>query len=252
MTGGLQSLLDDWHLSRGKGTTIALVDSGVDASHPGLSAASVEGVVLHTVAGNIIAERDAVGDLAGHGTACAGRILTLAPESRILSCRVLSSSLASTSRLLLGALEWLLTRDDVDVVNLSLGTPNRAFGLEIAHAVDQFYARGICVVASAGPAERPDYPAMFSGPVSVEAAACSDDEELVYRRGSIIEFGARGIDVPVLWSGGRRASVSGSSFAAPLVAGRLARFKALRRNLSVWEQKTLLQYQALTGRPEIR
>ncbi|MEO8376838.1 MAG: S8 family serine peptidase [Candidatus Sumerlaeota bacterium] len=245
MSDSMEQLLTQWSASTGEGSTVALIDSGVETSHPALEDARIENVVLRFRGEIAIAEEDTGRDVAGHGTACASRILTLAPKTRVLSCRVLSSSLESTSRCLLGALEWLVGREDIDVVNLSLGTPNRAFGLEIAHAVDRFYARGICVVASAGPAERPDYPALFAGPVSVSAAASERDDEITFHRDEIVEFGARGMNVPVPWLGGGLASVSGSSFAAPLVAGRLARFKSLRPDLRVWEQKTLLQYQAV-------
>lgn len=240
----LGPLLEGWRASRGAGTTVALVDSGVEKSHPELRGARIDCTAISMKGDGVAVAEDSGIDFAGHGTACAARILTLAPEARILSCRVLSGTLRSTARLLLESLEWLLQRDDIDVVNLSLGTPNRAFGLEIAHAVDRFYARGIPVVASAGPSERPDYPAIFGGPVSVTTAHCATDDELEFRPNELVEFAARGTDLLLPWAGGRRATVSGSSFAAPLVAGRMARFKSLRRDLRVWELKTLLQHQA--------
>jgi subtilisin len=239
----LSALLSNWPHSDGRGATIALVDSGVETSHPALAGASIECVAL-SFEGEAAVARPCEGrDVGGHGTACAARILSIAPAARILSCRVLSQSLQATSRQLIASLEWLAQREDLDVVNLSLGTPNRALGLEIAHAVDRFYARGIPLVASSGPSQRPDYPAVFSGPVSVASADCGD-QELVYRPGDLVEFGACGEARHVPWAGGGYLNISGSSFAAPLVAGRLARFKALNRTLTVWELKTLLQHQA--------
>ncbi|CAN5347764.1 hypothetical protein BH09SUM1_BH09SUM1_32420 [soil metagenome] len=244
MIRSLQGLLDQWPATTGAGMTVALLDSGVEASHPDFRDAKIDGVVLGLDGDRVVSTPYQGEDVAGHGTACAGRILSIAPQVRIFSCQVLSSSSTTTSRLLLGALEWLLLRDDIDVVNLSIGTPNRALGLEIGHAVDRFHARGIPLVASAGPEERPDYPAVFSGPVSVTSGKCSSDSEIQFRPGELVEFAARGHDVEVPWRGGKRVMVTGSSFAAPLIAGRMARFKSLRRDLTVWELKTLLQHQA--------
>ena len=53
-------------------------------------------------------------------------------------------------------------------------------------------------------------------------ARTEQDGEVFYRPGQLVEFAARGIDVEVPWAGGLRKKVTGSSFAAPRVAGMLA------------------------------
>lgn len=251
MSPTISELLERYEQSRGEGARVAIVDSGVEAGHPDLAGASIGGIVIEERFGRIL-YRDFDGeDAAGHGTACAGLVRRTAPRAGIVSCRVLNRSLRSTSKALLAALDWIGQQADIHVVNLSLGTPNREFGLEIAARVDALYARGIPVVCARGYETQPDYPSAFGSPVSVAAEDFDSDETIRYRPGDVVEFGARGVGLEVPWRDGRRMEVNGSSFAAALVAGRLARFKGLNPTLRVWELKTLLYYQA-TGRLSCR
>jgi subtilisin family serine protease len=102
--------------------------------------------------------------------------------------------------------------------NLSLaGPPNRA----LADVIRRAQAKGVAVVAAAGnagPAAPPAYPGAYPKVVAVTAV---DGTQKVYRfanRGSYIMFAAQGVDVATP-SGGK---VSGTSFAAPVVAAMLA------------------------------
>lgn len=231
--------------SRGAGVRVAVVDSGVEADHPDLAGVEVSGVVVQD-RGDKTVLRDFDGiDVAGHGTACAGLINRVAPEAAIVSCRVLNQNISTTSRALLVALDWVLELREIDVVNLSLGTSNPQFGLEIAKRVDALYAAGVPVVVARGYEAQPDYPSAFGSPVSVSDEPFEDEDELCHHHNDVVEFGAKGYDLVVPWRQGRRVVVNGSSFAAPLVAGRLARFKALDPELKVWELKTLLHHQAI-------
>jgi hypothetical protein len=133
---------------------------------------------------------------------------------------------------------------DIYVVNLSLGTPNKDFGLEIASHVDALYSHGVPVVVARGYEDQPDYPSAFGSPVSVTAERLTDEEELHYRPGDVVEFGAKGYDLNVPWKGGTTCRVNGSSFAAALVSGRIARWKALDPSLKVWDIKALLVHQS--------
>lgn len=241
------ALLERHAGSDGRGCRVAVVDTGVEAAHPDFAGARIESVVVEERFGRIEV-RDGDGtDANGHGTACASQVLRVAPGASILSVRVLGPSVGATSQALLGALDWLLAQGGLGVVNLSLGTPNSAFGLEIARRVDTLYARGIPVVAARGTPGTVDFPSAFGSPVSVEAAPFADPMRVGYVPADEVRFQAAGFDVEVAWREGRRARISGSSMAAPLVAGHLARWKSLLPDAAVWELKTLLMERARRG-----
>ena len=240
----LCELVNRYEESNGEGVSVVIVDSGVESSHPDLDGTEISGVIIEERFERIV-KKDYDGiDVAGHGTACAGLVLRMAPKAKIVSCRILNRSIESTSRALLEAFHWITQQLEIGVVNLSLGTPNKEFGLEIARYVDLLYSRGIPVVAARGYEDQPDYPSAFGSPVSVTAEPFDDENRLSYRPGDVVEFGAKGYALDVPWIGGKRSRVDGSSFAAPLVAGRIARWKSLNKELKVWEIKTLLVHQA--------
>lgn len=251
MTEPLAELLRQYDRAAGAGVTVAIIDSGIEAAHEALGGAPVESLAVLERDGQLRVEESEPLDVAGHGTACAGQVLSIAPRASLLSLRVLNRNVRTTSRALLQALSYLLNRPDVGVINLSLGTPRRDMALEMGTLVDAFYARGVPIVVSSGPSAVPDYPGCFASPISVASAEGElPPEKLLFYPGKLIEFGARGHDVEVPWRDGEWRIMDGSSFAAPLVAGRLARFKELDPGLRVWELKTLAQAQA--GKAVIR
>ena len=82
-----------WGQSTGRGVTVAIIDSGVETEHPAVRGRVVESLAVRLAPeGPEIVEDDA-GDLFGHGTACAGIIVGLAPEVEIVSIRVLGADL---------------------------------------------------------------------------------------------------------------------------------------------------------------
>jgi subtilisin len=65
------------------------------------------------------------------------------------------------------------------------------------------------------------------------------------------EWGAAGIDVEVAWKGGGTLTATGNSFAAPVVAGHLARIVAAHPGITPWQARTVLASLA-TNRPPDR
>ena len=74
----------------GAGTTIALIDSGVDASHPWLGGASIRHLQVERRGEIYVVVPSDAGDLSGHGTACAGILHRMVPAAEIISVRALS------------------------------------------------------------------------------------------------------------------------------------------------------------------
>ncbi|MXW18106.1 MAG: S8 family serine peptidase, partial [Acidimicrobiaceae bacterium] len=101
---------------RGRGVTVAVIDSGVNPAHPHVS--GVAGGVRIDLSGGV--SEDWV-DRLGHGTAVFAAIQEKAPEAEIHAVRVFDDRLRTSVRALVAAIDWAAERG-VQVVNLSLGT----------------------------------------------------------------------------------------------------------------------------------
>ncbi len=115
-----------WGGSTGKGVNVAVVDTGIEADHPLLGNSVKGGVVIEfdedapsRATAPLTTTRPV--DLAGHGTACAGIIHSIAPEAELYSVRVLGRNMSGRAYVFAGGLDWAIEHD-MDVVNLSLST----------------------------------------------------------------------------------------------------------------------------------
>jgi len=229
---------------RGRGVKIAILDSGVEASHPALGGLELvddiavveDGMKLKVVPGE-------GRDLFGHGTAVAGIIRATAPEAEIGSIRVLGESLSARTAIILEGARQAIERG-YHILNCSLGCGVPEHVLKYKSWVDEAYLKGVHVVAACNNQDsaKPEWPGFFTSVLTVNMARTDQDGELFYKPGHLVEFAARGVDVEVPWSGGGMKKVTGSSFAAPRVAGMLARM------LSGTERVTPLQAKALFHR----
>lgn len=138
---------------RGAGSTIAVVDSGVDLAHEDLSA--------HLVAGIDLVDGDTTPqDEFGHGTHVAGiaaavgdngrGILGTAPDARIMPVRVLDEDGRGSSRDVIDGVRWAVDHG-ADVVNLSLGEAGQqVLGSSFSEVVRYAWDHGVIVVVAAG------------------------------------------------------------------------------------------------------
>lgn len=209
---------------RGAGVRIAILDSGVETSHPALAhlkladdvAIVEDGMKLKVVPGE-------GGDLYGHGTAVAGIIHSTAPEAEIGSFRVLGASLSSRTAIVLEGARQAIERG-YHIINCSLGCSIVEHVLKYKAWVDEAYLKGVHVVAACNNQDfaRPEWPGFFSSVLTVNMARTDEEGTVYYRPGQLVEFAARGTEVDVPWRNGQRKNVTGSSFAAPRVSGMLA------------------------------
>jgi subtilisin family serine protease len=121
---------------------IAVIDSGVHASHPHVN--GVAGGVSITPDGR--EESDYV-DRLGHGTAVTAAIREKAPDAEIYAVKVFHDSLATRIVSLVNALDWS-ARNGINLINLSLGTDNPRHEAVLRAAVDRLLGQGIKLIAA--------------------------------------------------------------------------------------------------------
>jgi len=205
------------HLSAsGPGTVVAVVDTGVDASSPGLAGRVLPGADL------VDDDADA-GDVGGHGTAVAAVVAARCERCTILPVRVLSPRGGAPWSRVAAGIVWAVDRG-ARVINVSIAGPDGSADLRAAIAYAATH--DALVVAAAGNTgeTRPAYPAAYAGVVGVGA---SDARGLLHdwsSRGGWVDLAAPGCArLPV---DGRAAWACGTSFAAPLVAATAALARA--------------------------
>jgi len=230
----------------GKGVRVAVLDSGVEAAHPRLGLKLVDDLAvvaehrrLHVVKGG---EKDSF----GHGTAVAGVIHEIAPEARIGSIRVLGHDNTSRTSIIGRAAQEALDRN-YHIINCSFGCGVEQQVLDYKRWVDEAYLKGVHVVAACDNIDfsKTDWPSYFPSVIAVNMADTKEGELFFHQRNTLVEFSASGVDVTVAWAGGGEKVVTGSSFAAPRIAGLLARLLSVFPDLGPLEAKAVLQKLAL-------
>jgi subtilisin len=228
-----------WGGSTGKGVSVCILDSGVDAAHP------LVGEVQRSVAvsvgpdDEVVVEDDTEGDLCGHGTACAGIVRSLAPDCEIVSVRVLGAGFTGSGGVLLAGLRWAVEQG-FGVVNMSLSTTKRQFAGILHELTDKAYFRRTVLVASAHNMPVESYPWRFSSVISVGSHEEPDPLTFFANPDPPVEFFARGVDVEVAWTGGARIRCTGNSFATPHMSGLCALVLGKHPELTPFQLKSIL------------
>lgn len=223
----------------GRGVVVAIIDSGLEADHPALGGRVVESVAVEMRDGAPEIVKDTGVDLYGHGTACAGIVLGFAPEAELVSIRVLGADLKGKGAAFLAGLEWAIERG-VDVANLSLSSKSEQLFPYFHEVADEACFKGMCLVSAANNVAGASYPSLFSSVFSVAAHAEPDPWRWYYNPRPPVEFGAWGVDVPIAWKDGGSTVATGNSFAAPHIAGLVARVVSKHPGLAPFEVKTIL------------
>ncbi|MEU0157725.1 type VII secretion-associated serine protease mycosin [Streptomyces sp. NPDC006261] len=250
-----------WQTTRGRGVTVAVLDTGVDGTHPDL-------------VGQVLPGKDLVGfgatkgdpSWALHGTAMAGIIagrgngpgradgvLGIAPEVKILPVRVILESKdparakarKTRGTALAQGIRWAAD-NGADVINLSLGDDS-----ESAHpdpgedsAIQYALSKGISVVASAGnggeKGDRISYPAAYPGVIAVAAVDEYGTHASFSTRRWYATVSAPGVDIVVANPDGHYYIEWGTSAAAAFVSGAVALVRAAHPGLDPAQIKKLL------------
>ena len=228
---------------RGRGIRIAILDSGVEWSHPALAGARRgDDVVLREQHGMLVSCEGRGEDVFGHGTAVAGVIHALAPEAEIGSFRVLDDNNQARSEIICEGARLAMDRG-YHILNCSFGARLRNQVLMFKDWTDRAYLEQRHVVAACNNEDfrRPEWPGDFTSVITVNMhAEIPEDLLLRHRAGALVEFAALGVSVRLPWKDGEWVTNTGSSFAAPRVSALLGRLLSVFPSLSPWEAKALL------------
>lgn len=238
-----------WEGRTGRGVRVALIDSGVDVGHPELRGKIRESVEAVVEGGRIQFRPSVSGDVAGHGTACAGIITRIAPDVELYSVKVLGPKASGSGDIFLAGLDWAI-RNRMQVINLSLGTTKQQYFAPLHELLDRAYHAGAIVVAAANNLSQPSYPSVFSSSlVSVVKHEGADPFRFVYRYGELFELTAPGVGIRAIWPGGGHRQLTGNSFAAPSITAIVALIKEGYPDLTPFQVKTILYTIARENKP---
>jgi subtilisin len=234
-------LLDEsWKSRTGKGVGVAIIDSGIDANHPKLQGRIVEAVEAVAEHKRVLFVPSENGDSAGHGTACAGIINSIAPDAEFYSIKVLCAGGAGDGQAFLAGLEYAIKRK-IRLINLSLGTTKPQFFAPLHDLLDRAYQAGCIVVAAANNLPQPSFPSVFSSSlISVSKSEETDPFHFGFKYGEVIELTAPGVNIRTAWLNGGYRSLTGNSFACPHIVGIIALLLETYPNLTPFQVKSLL------------
>ena len=200
----------------GKGVRVAVIDSGVHASHP-----HIGGVAGGVTIGPELDNSSYV-DVIGHGTAVMAAIKEKAPDAEYFAVRVFYSSLRTTVDLLLRAIEWSMA-NHIDVINLSLGTTNAAHRERFLPVIHRALEKGLILVAAQDSDGTPALPGSLPGVIGVSLDwDCPREAYYCEKTGDGLSLTASGYPRP-LPGVPREKNLHGISFAVASATGFVVR-----------------------------
>lgn len=224
-----------WDISTGSNVIdIAIIDSGVDPTHPDLAAKLLPGY-------NFVNGNTDTHDVLGHGTAVAGSAAAIGNNSTgvagvawnnpIMPLLVLDATDSASYSNIASAITYAVDHG-VRVINVSIGGSSSSSTLQ--NAVNYAWSKGAMVFASAmnNASSVPYYPAACTNAVAVSATTSSDTLASFSSYGNWITISAPGSYIYTTNNGGGYGAWNGTSFSSPITAGLAALILSVNPNLS--------------------
>lgn len=228
-----------WGCSRGKGIRVAVLDTGIDWTHPDLRP-NVRGAV------SFVPGESAM-DGNSHGTHCAGTIgaaingsgvVGIAPEVSLYAVKVLGNGGSGNWSWLIAGLGWC-AQNRMHIASMSLGGSSAPVAVETA--CNAAFNAGVLLVAAAGNSG-PNMgtvgaPGRYRNVIAVSAIDTANVIAPFSSRGPEVEICAPGVNVLSTIPGGGFGLKSGTSMACPHVAGAAAVVWGSHRfsnNVTIW------------------
>ncbi len=235
----------EWKAAQGDGAAIAVIDTGIDATHPDLQGQVAGGV-------NILdaAHPDNWADDEGHGTHVSGTIagkgvglFGVAPKAKLYAVKVLDKDGNGDYSGVIAGIQWAMNHG-IKILNMSLGAPEGSDPLHAAVLAAQ--KAGVTIIAAAGnTGGSVGYPGAYPEVIAVGASDSADHLAPFSSRGPQVSFIAPGVNILSAKMGGGYITMSGTSMATPHMAG----LAALAWSLGVRDPQSLRAALARAARP---
>ncbi len=282
VAGADVSAFEAWERATGDGVVVAIMDTGVDSSHPDLFDNMWRNV--GEVAGNGIDDDDngyvddvhgydfvdldgEADDAWGHGTHVAGiaaavgddgyGVPGLAYRAQIMALKFLDVDGGGYASQGAAAIRYAVDQG-ADVINMSFGGPGYSYAMR--DAIEYALDHGVMVSAAAGNessdnTSMPSYPANYEleNVLSVAATDRRDRLSNFTNYGDSVHVAAPGSDIVSTWPGEDWKYLSGTSMAAPFVAGAIALLRELAPQHPISDLRSALleTVQELPDNPEM-
>lgn len=210
----------------GAGVNVAIVDTGIDCTHPDLDGNCVGGF-------DFVNNDNDPSDDHGHGTHVAGTVAAedngagvvgVAPNVSLYGLKVLNAYGGGYWSDIVAAIEWAAD-NGIQVTNNSYGSSYHP-GSIVEAAFANAAARGVLHIAAAGNSgscagteNTVGYPARFASVVAVAATNALDERACFSSTGPAVEIAAPGVSINSTRVGGGYMRLSGTSMASPHVTG---------------------------------
>jgi len=268
---GQDQAITDFSSFNGQGQTVAVIDTGIDYTHPSLGSGFGSGKKV--VAGYDFVDNDPDPiDTDGHGTSVAGLIAAnaytyqgvqyqgIAPAANLVALRVGAGTEGIADSTIEQALQWVISNYatyDISVINLSIGAGNYTTDRTNATLSDEFQTLAdldIVVIAASGNSgvsrisgRGVAYPAADPNVIAVGAVNAEDNITNYTQRGATLDLLAPGSGVISTTLAATYESVAGTSFASPITAGVAALIKQVANYLTEDDVASILRQSGSTN-----
>jgi subtilisin len=218
-----------WDASRGKAIKVAVLDTGIDGTHPDLAPNYKGGI-------SFVPDETSPMDFNSHGAHCAGTIAAaindvgvvgVAPAAYLYAVKVLNRSGSGQFSWIIAGIDWCIT-NGIKIISMSLGAPSAPTAVETI--CNTAWSKGLLLVAAAGnsghaPTGLPTsvgFPARYTNVIAVSAIDSGNVITSFSSAGPEVEICAPGLNVLSTVPGGGYGTKSGTSMACPHVSGAAA------------------------------
>lgn len=233
-----------WDSAIGSGVTIAILDTGVDGTHPDLAANMVPGW-------NIYDNNADTSDVYGHGTSVAGAAAMVGNNgagsagvawgAKIMPVRIAGPDGYAYYSTIAQGINWAADHG-ARVANISFGVSGSS---SVQSAAQYFRNKGGVVVVAAGNSGVLENIAASDTMLSISATDSNDVRASWSSYGSYVDLAAPGVSIYAPTRGGGYAYVSGTSFSSPITAGTVALMMSANSKLGPADIDSILKATAV-------